>query len=112
MSISWPIDTDYLKICFHMTGAYGSDAKCNEFCVTRYKTKGSCKNKRCVCNIGNNGNNAQSNEDESKEAKPPFNFFAKPKSALSCATTCRLNCKNKGKSNGSCIAGVCMCSTS
>jgi hypothetical protein len=101
------MDNDASKICFFITG-YGVDAKCAEYCWKKSKTTGSCKNKRCVCSTGLYG---QNDSHENNNGRFPSLFFGIPKkSDMDCTNACQLNCKNMGKSNGSCLTGPCICS--
>jgi hypothetical protein len=108
-SILWPTSMDNDKMCIHLTGPYGGDAKCGIYCQMRGKSGGSCQKKRCVC-TNDKGRDDDSNEH--KSLKLP-SFPVKQKSIVTCnvaSMKCRRDCTSMGQLKGSCINGVCVCS--
>ncbi len=95
------------KMCLSLSGS-DNGAQCSAFCKSKGKTGGSCKKKRCVCNGDKSGeDNNKGKEGKTKDRSLTFSTKSTSNIDLSI---CQLHCKNMGKSNGSLINGLCVCS--
>ncbi|CAF3530392.1 unnamed protein product [Rotaria socialis] len=109
----WPDDNDndITKMCFHFAGLFDGDLRCSKYCESRGKAGGTCTKKRCVCKEKKSDGD---NSGEGNQENQQLTGFIKPNLNIKCqlgSMICRVNCKQTGKPDGSCIDGVCTCSS-
>jgi hypothetical protein len=112
--IVWPLENKDSNTCFQLSGSDNGDAKCLAFCRFESKTGGSCNKKRCVCNNDycgeNNDQDENNNKGKESKTKDRSLSFSRKSTSNIYSRTCQLQRQNMGKSNGSPINELCVCS--